>query len=40
VPTKSSVGVRMMISHGFPKLPGKRVKDALISCPSRLELAR
>ena len=32
-PTKSSVGVNVMTSHGLPKLPGKRVKDALMSSP-------
>ena len=37
MPTKSSVGVKVMTSHGCPKLPGKRVKDALISSPLRGE---
>src|SRR6266498_6002532 len=30
-PTKSRVGVRLITSHGLPKLSGKRVKDALTS---------
>src|SRR5580693_6483033 len=39
-PTKSPVGVRLITSHGRPKLSGIRVNDALNSAPVRGERKR